>query len=71
MEKMLSALKCMCLSLKRMLCSNSTATCKFTTKGKKKDLAVTKLWTVFEKDSRFLVDLIINLFIFYLFQIGF
>lgn len=70
MEKMLSAFKCMCLSLKRMLCNNSTATCKFTTKGKK-DLAVTKLWTVFEKDSGFLVDLIINLFIFYLFQIGF
>lgn len=54
-----------------MLCSNSTATCKFTAKGKKKDLTVTKLWTVFEKDSGVLVDLIINFFIFYLFQISF
>lgn len=67
---MLSAFKCMCLILKGMWCSISTATCKFT-KKKKKDLTVIKLWTVFEKDSGFLVDLKINLFNFYLFQINF
>lgn len=67
---MLSAFKCMCLSLEGMQSSISTATCKFT-KKKKKDLTVIKLWTVFEKDSRLLVDLKINLFNFYLFQINF
>lgn len=71
MEKMLSAFKCMCLSLKGMLSSISTATCKFTTQKKKKDLTVIKLWAVFEKDSGFLVDLKINLRIFSLLQINF
>lgn len=67
---MLSAFKCMCLGLKGMLSSISTATCKFTTQ-KKKDLTVIKLWAVFEKDSGFLVDLKINLHIFSLLQINF
>lgn len=54
-----------------MLSSISTATCKFTTHKKKKDLTVIKLWAVFEKDSGFLVDLKINLHIFSLLQINF
>lgn len=54
-----------------MLSSISTATCKFTTQKKKKDLTVIKLWAVFEKDRGFLVDLKINLRIFSLLQINF
>lgn len=51
MDKMLSVFKFTCLSLKGMLCSISTATCKFT--RKKEGLTVIKLWTVSERSRGF------------------